>query len=294
MNKQRLISYIKLLRPHQYVKNLTLFLPAFFSLRLLEQEVWLRTSAGVLGFSLVASGVYILNDYLDIEADRDHPVKKHRPLAAGEVKKFNAIGIMMGLFGLGIPLFYFLEPYAFYMVSAYAFMNILYSIWLKHIPIIDVSIVALGFIFRIATGAFLASPFIPLTSWIVIMIYLGALFIGLAKRREDVKLAGEGRETRKAIKGYNLEFINAAMVIMASVMIVAYISYTLDKDIQQKFNSEYLYVTVFFVLLGVLRYLQLTFVEERSGNPTQLFIRDPFLILTLSGWILTFAWLIYG
>ncbi|MCI4667125.1 MAG: UbiA prenyltransferase family protein [Bacteroidia bacterium] len=285
--------YLQLLRPHQYIKNLILFLPAFFSLKLVEEAVWKNTLLGVIAFSFVASAVYIMNDYVDREEDSQHPVKKNRPLASGKVPASHALLIMMALLAMGIPAFYMIDIHAFYLVSVYVFVNVLYSFWLKQIPIIDINIIALGFIIRIATGAFLADPDILLTSWIVLMIFLGALFIGLAKRREDVILASEGQQTRKAIKGYNLEFINAAMVIMASVMIVAYISYTQDAKIQEKFQSEQLYLTVFFVLLGVLRYLQLTFVEKRSGNPSQLFLRDPFLILTVSGWAMTFAWLIY-
>lgn len=285
--------YLQLLRPHQYVKNLILFLPAFFSRELLKEAVWTRTTLGVLAFSLVASAVYILNDYLDREEDRQHPGKKDRPLASGKVPASHALVIMIGLLLLGIPTFYFLDVQAFYLVSIYVFMNVLYSFWLKHIPIIDLNIIALGFLLRIGTGSLLPDPDILLTSWIVIMIFLGALFIGLAKRREDVILAHEGQETRRAIKGYNLEFINAGMVIMASVMIVAYISYTLDEKIQAKFESEQLYFTVFFIILGILRYLQLTFVEAKSGNPSELFLRDPFLLVTVSGWAMSFAWLIY-
>lgn len=285
--------YLQLLRPHQYVKNLILFLPAFFSMDILKEAVWTKTALGVIAFSLVASAVYILNDYLDREEDRQHPGKKNRPLASGSIPASHALGMMIGLLLVGIPTFYWLDVQAFYLVSLYVFMNVLYSFWLKHIPIIDLNIIALGFLIRIGTGAFLADPDILLTSWIVILIFLGALFIGLAKRREDVLLASEGQETRKAIKGYNLEFINSGMVIMASVMIVAYISYTLDKEIQTKFESEQLYLTVFFVILGILRYLQLTFVENKSGNPSELFLKDPFLILTVLGWAGTFVWLIY-
>jgi len=286
-------QYFRLLRPHQYIKNLILFLPAFFSLRITEFEVWSRTLIGVLGFSLVASAVYILNDYLDQEEDREHPHKKHRPIASGAISGLQALSLMILLLLIGIPLFYFLDIQSFYLVSAYVFINVLYTYWIKHIPILDLNVIALGFLIRIGTGATLVDPNIPLTSWIVIMIFLGALFIGLAKRREDVLLASDGRQIRKAISGYNLEFINAAMVIMASVMIVAYISYTLDQRVQEKFHSENLYLTVFFVLLGILRYLQLTFVENKGGSPSQLFLRDAFLLITILGWALTFAWLLY-
>jgi len=287
-------DYIRLMRPHQYVKNLVLFTPAFFALRILELETFLRVSVGALLFSLVASAVYILNDYLDREEDRQHPTKKDRPLASGRVPGHMALMLMTALLLIGIPSFFFLDRVAFYLVSGYVFMNILYTFRLKHIPIIDIFIIALGFLLRIATGAMLARPHVPLSMWIVLMIFLGALFLALAKRRDDVLLAADGKAVRKSIGGYNLEFINGAMMIMASVLIVSYISYTISPEIQAKFGSEYLYITVFFVLLGVLRYMQITFVEARSGSPTKLFLKDIFLQLTILGWVLTYVFLLYG
>ncbi len=286
-------DFITLMRPHQYIKNLILFAPAFFALRITEVDTLLRMALGTIGFSLVASAVYILNDYLDREEDRQHPKKKDRPLASGRVAPHQALLLMGGLLLIAVPSFYFLDQLAFYLVSAYVFMNVLYTFRLKHIPIIDIFIIALGFLLRIGIGAALAQPHIPISMWMVLIIFLGALFLGLAKRRDDVLLAADGRKVRKNIDGYNLEFINGAMMIMASVLIVSYISYTISPDVQAHFQNENLYVTVFFVLLGVLRYMQITFVEGRSGNPTKLFLRDLFLQLTIVGWIGTFVFLLY-
>lgn len=286
-------AYLTLLRPHQYVKNLVLILPAFFALRINEWEVVWRTIVGIIGFSLVASAVYILNDYLDQEEDRQHPAKKNRPIASGAIEGKHALILMGILLVVFVPLFFWLDKRAFYLISAYVFMNVLYTFKLKHIPILDIFIIALGFLIRIATGATIATPDIPLTMWIVLMIFLGALFLALAKRRDDVLLAAGGNKVRKSIDGYNLEFINGAMVIMASVLIVSYLSYTISPEVQEKFGSEYLYLTVAFVLLGVLRYMQITFVEEKSGSPTKVFLRDSFLQLTILGWIITFVILIY-
>ncbi|MEM7654671.1 MAG: UbiA prenyltransferase family protein [Bacteroidota bacterium] len=286
-------AYFQLLRPHQYFKNLLLYLPAFFALRITEQAVFLRVTLAVLGFSLVASAVYILNDYLDREADALHPTKKHRPLASGVISGRNGLILMVVLLLVGIPGFWKLSPTAFYLVSGYVFMNVLYTFRLKHIPILDIFVIALGFLIRISVGAMVAKPFIPLSMWIELMIFLGALFLALAKRRDDVLLAADGKKVRKSISGYNLEFINGAMMIMASVLIVSYISYTISPEVQDKLGSDQLYLTVFFVLLGVLRYMQITLVEENSGSPTKIFLKDRFLQFTIIGWILTFGWLIY-
>lgn len=285
--------YFVLLRPHQYLKNLLLFLPAFFALRIWEGETMMRLLAGFVGFSLVASAVYILNDYLDQEDDRKHPVKKNRPIASGEVSGKIALGLMTGLIIVGLLIFILLDRTALYLITIYVAQNILYSFKLKHIPILDIFIIALGFLLRIGIGAVVVSPHVPLSMWIVLIIFLGALFLALAKRRDDVLLAVEGNKVRKSIDGYNLEFINAAMGIMASVLIVSYISYTISGDVQSRFNNHNLYFTVVFVLLGVLRYLQITFVEEKSGSPTKILMGDIFLQITILIWLAVFGWMIY-
>lgn len=285
--------YIQLLRAPQYIKNLVIFLPAFFALRVTEPDTFWRTFLAVIGFSIVASSVYILNDYLDQEEDRQHPVKRHRPIASGAVPGHHALIMMVVLVLIGISTFLFLSRNAFYLVSAYVFLNVAYSLRLKHIPIIDIFIIALGFLIRIATGGQVAQEPIPLTMWIALIIMLGALFLGLAKRRDDVILAAGGAQVRKNIDGYNLEFINGAMMIIASMLLVSYLFYTISPEVQQRHDSQYLYFTVMFVLLGVLRYLQITFVEEKSGNPTKVFLTDVFLQLIILGWIGTFVYLIY-
>lgn len=286
-------DYLTLMRPHQYVKNLVLFFPALFALQLTldHGEIIWKIAIGTVAFSLVASAVYILNDYIDREHDREHPTKKDRPLASGRVQASTALTLMGVLVVLGLSIFTWLSMSALYLAIGYLIMNVLYSIRLKHIPIIDIFIIALGFVIRIAIGSEVGD--IPLSMWIILMTYLLALFLALAKRRDDVLLAAGGKKVRKSIDGYNLEFINGAMMVMASVLIVSYISYTIAPDGGKKFGSEYLYITVFFVLLGILRYMQITFVEQKSGSPTQVLFKDLFLQLTLLGWLVTFVLLIY-
>lgn len=286
-------EHFALLRPHQYVKNAFLFLPAFFALQITQWPIVATISLAVLAFSMLASSVYILNDYRDREDDRKHPRKKDRPLAAGTVSPRVAFVMMGFLLVASLSIFYYLDLQAFFWVLGYWVMNVLYSQGLKHIPILDVSIIAMGFVIRVSVGALVVHPHIPLSMWIVLMTFLGALFLALAKRRDDVLLAEGGNKVRKSIDGYNLEFINGAMMIMASVLIVSYISYTSSPDVQVKLNSSQLYITVLFVIVGVLRYMQITFVEERSGSPTRILLGDRFIQLTLLGWIVAFVVLIY-
>ncbi len=286
-------EFLKLLRVHQWVKNVFILLPAFFGLRITEPRTLMVAVGGALGFSMIASAVYILNDWRDREADRLHPKKKHRPLAANTVSVPAALSTMTLMGFCGLILIGVFDLRALYLALVYVGMNILYTFWLKHIALLDIFIIGLGFVIRIGVGARVVTPDIPLSMWIVVMTFLGALFLGLAKRRDDVLLASNGLEIRKSIEGYNLLFINGAMVMMASVLIVGYLLYVSNPEVIAHFRSDKLYFTAGFVVLGVLRYMQLTFVEEKSGSPTRILLGDIFLQITIIGWLVTFVWLIY-
>ena len=168
----------------------------------------------------------------------------------------------------------------------------MYSVKLKHIAIIDITIIAIGFVIRLFIGSTVSD--IPLSMWIVIMTFLLALFIALAKRRDDVIIFNEtGKKMRKVVDGYNLKFIETSMSIMASITLVSYITYTTSDRVTQLYNNEYLFLTSIFVIIGILRYLQITIVKEDSGSPTKIILKDFFIQLALLGWILSFIWIIY-
>lgn len=281
-----------LMRPHQYIKNTFIFLPLFFSGLASYIHLAANTFVAFIAFSLSASAVYILNDYQDIEEDRLHPKKKFRPLASGVIGKRQAIAIMLVLFTVGITLMGLTSLTAMLILLAYIVTNIAYSFSLKHIAILDVCIIATGFVLRLFVGATVTD--IHLSMWIVIMTFLLALFMALAKRRDDMLIfINTGKKMRKVINGYNLPFIDAAMSIMAGVVIVSYILYTTSTPIVQRLNSEYLYLTALFVVLGVMRYLQITFVEQDSGSPTKIVLNDRFLQLTIVAWLMSFVWILY-
>lgn len=287
-----LSSIIKLMRPHQYIKNLFIFLPLFFALKITDASLLLNAIIAFIAFSLTASAIYTLNDYHDIEEDRQHPKKKDRPLASGAISKSQAIIIMSVLFISGFTLMAFLSLKAAGILTAYVVMNIAYSFYLKHVAILDVVIIAIGFVLRLFIGS--AVTDIPLSMWIVIMTFLLALFMALAKRRDDVLIyLDTGKKMRKVIDGYNLQFLDTAMAIMASVVIVAYTIYTTSPEVVARVNSEYLYLTALFVILGIMRYLQVAFVMKDSGSPTKIVLKDRFMQLTLIGWVLTFIWILY-
>ena len=280
------------MRPHQYIKNLFIFLPLFFALKITDTSLLINAFIAFIAFSLTASAIYTLNDYHDIEEDRQHPKKRHRPLASGAISKSQAIIIMSVLFIAGFTVMASLSLKATAVLAAYVGMNIAYSFYLKHVAILDVTIIAIGFVLRLFIGS--AVTDIPLSMWIVIMTFLLALFMALAKRRDDVLIyLDTGKKMRKVIDGYNLQFLDTAMAIMASVVIVSYTIYTTSPEVVARVHSEYLYLTSFFVILGIMRYLQVAFVLKDSGSPTKIVLKDRFMQLTLIGWVLSFAWILY-
>jgi decaprenyl-phosphate phosphoribosyltransferase len=285
-------AIIKLMRPHQYIKNLFIFLPLFFAMKITDPALLTKAVMAFIAFSLTASAIYTLNDYYDIEEDKQHPKKKNRPLASGDISKSQAIVIMTVLGSIGFGLMVTLSLKAVCIMVAYVIMNIAYSFYLKHVAIFDVVIIAIGFVLRLFIGSIVTN--ISLSMWIIIMTFLLALFMALAKRRDDVLIyLDTGKKMRKVIDGYNLQFLDTAMAIMASVVIVAYIIYTTSPEVLARAQNKYLYLTSLFVILGIMRYLQIAFVFKNSGSPTKIVLKDRVMQLILVGWIITFIWILY-
>lgn len=281
-----------MLRPHQYLKNLFVFLPLFFGLKITDPALLSKAFLAFISFSLIASAVYIFNDLNDIKEDRAHPKKKDRPIASGKISKLTASITMLILLGISIlPLLYINTGVA-YLLLLYVILNVSYTIKLRHVAIMDVSIIAIGFVIRIFVGSVATN--IPLSMWIVLVTFLLALFLALAKRRDDVLFYLEtGTKARRSIDGYNMEILDSLMVMMATVTIVSYIMYTNSTEVIAYFHTNKIYFTVFFVILGIMRYMQISFLENKGGSPTEILIRDRFIQLCLAGWMLTFAVLIY-
>lgn len=277
---------LALLRPHQYVKNLFIFAPLIFAFNFNQESVFNATIAFIL-FSLLASSIYVLNDFMDIEEDKKHPTKKNRPLASGAISLTTANFLFLGLSSTTLIATYFFSTALFTVLIMYFVLNILYSYRFKHVAIVDIFIIATGFVLRLFAGAQVTET--PLSMWIIIITFLLAIFLALAKRRDDVLLSLEGKETRKNIDGYNLEFVNAAMVLMSGVVILSYLQYTVSPEVIARIGSEYLYLTTLFVILAILRYMQITFVEQQSGSPTKIVLKDTFIKITLVLWLISFV-----
>lgn len=283
-----------LIRPSQWVKNLFIFLPVFFDQRLTDAGKVLPCVIAFLGFSLVASSIYCLNDLADAESDRKHPEKQERPLASGALSPLTA-KIMAGLLLLAGFAVLFIGRLAWEVIALtifYYLMNIAYTFKLKHIAIIDVFVIALGFVIRILIGGFAAQ--VLLSHWIVILTFLLALFLGFAKRRDDAAIyEQQGIEARNTVVQYNSEFLNAVMMISATITIIAYIMYSIDSEVVGRLGSDKVYCTSIFVIAGIFRYLQLTLVQRKSGNPAKVLLKDRFIQLCVIGWVGMFVFFIY-
>jgi 4-hydroxybenzoate polyprenyltransferase len=290
---EKLIAYIQLCRPHQYLKNGFIWLPIFFGNGLTDGQALYLTFMAFAAFCFMSSTTYAINDIKDVEEDRRHPSKKERPVARGAISRNEALWIAVVLFSGAMAIaFVALPVVCAHILMAYLLLNIAYSQRLKRYPIVDIVCIAIGFVLRIFAGGMAAD--IAISPWLVIMTFLLALFLALAKRRDDLLIVNdEETRVRKAIDGYNLEFISLAMGIMASVIIVAYILYTVSPEVVAKHGTGKLYISGIWVLLGLLRYLQITFVEEKSGSPTLVLIKDYLLQGVIVLWLANIFILLY-
>jgi decaprenyl-phosphate phosphoribosyltransferase len=281
-----------LIRPREWTKNLVIFLPSFFALQIHHPLVLAKAVLAFAIFCALAGSVYIFNDYFDIKADRLHPQKKMRPLAARRVSKKKALSICAVLLTSGLIGSWLFSFSIFYCALIYIGLNILYTIKFKHIPIVDIFIVATCFVIRIIVGG--VATGVALYPWIIIMTFLLSLLLALGKRRDDILIfLNNGELSRKSINGYNLTFIDSCIMVMAAIVIVSYIMFTMSYETIAKFKTDNLYLTAIFVILGILRYLQIIMVEQRSSAPSEILLQDYFIQILIIGWITMFGLLIY-
>ena len=284
-------NYLKLIRVEQYIKNAFVFAPLFFDSQFLNLDNLINVILAFLCFCTISSSVYIFNDYFDINEDKNHPQKRYRPLASGSISIQNGLVLMLILMISSITVSYLISVELFLVIISYLALNFLYSKWLKHIAILDVNIIAVGFILRIVAGS-VVSDVVP-SIWILLITYLLALFLGISKRRTDVILAENGNDVRKNIEGYNLIFIDVILGILASIIIVSYIFYCISPEVQLHYHSKLLYVSIIFVVNGIFRYLKLVFVDQSTYSPTQIVLNDRFIQFTILGWLLLMSYLLY-
>ena len=262
-----MIHYIKLLRPLQWLKNVFVFAPIFFSTNLLKPEFFWPTLVVFASFCLISSSIYCFNDLKDLLCT-------------------------IGALAL-IPLAHSENTHYLYaIVIGYWLMNIAYCLKLKQYAILDVSIIAIGFVMRVLVGGVTTDIYI--SHWLVMMTFLVTLFLAFTKRNDDYRIYEQtGTKPRVSITGYNKTFINEATAIIASVTLVCYIMYTMSPEVIHRLGTRYVYLTSGWVLAGLLRYLQNMIVFGLSGSPTKSLVKDHFVQFCIIGWIASFFIIIY-
>ncbi|SHM17501.1 decaprenyl-phosphate phosphoribosyltransferase [Chryseobacterium polytrichastri] len=290
-------KYLKLLRVEQWVKNLFVFVPLFFSGNIKNVDLLSKSIFAFIIFSLAASVVYILNDYNDIEADRQHPEKRRRPLASGAISKSQAVIILIGIMILDIVLVFLAQSYFHenlwkfaVIIGFYFVMNLAYTFKLKHVPIIDIFIIATGFVLRVLAGGYITG--INISQWAILLTFVLALVLAIGKRRGELINAQVSGKTRKALDGYNVQFADIALSISVTLAILCYLMFTLSPEVQARFHERVFY-TVIFVVFAFLRYLQQTLVYNRTESPTKIVYRDRYIQVTLILWVAAFLIQIY-
>ena len=288
--------YILLLRPLQWIKNGFVFAPVFFSTNLLKPAFFWPTLVVFASFCLISSAIYCFNDLRDMDADRLHPKKCKRPIASGAVSIKSGC-VMMLLCTIGaLLLIPFTQssntPYLYMIIGGYWLMNIAYCLKLKQYAILDVTIIAIGFVMRIMAGGLVTDIWI--SHWLILMTFLVTLFLALSKRNDDYRIYEQtGTKPRVSITGYNKTFINGATAIIASITMVCYIMYTMSPEVIERMGTRYVYLTSGWVLAGLLRYLQNMIVYGLSGSPTKSLVKDHFIQICIIGWIASFFAIIY-
>jgi len=275
-------ALIKAMRPRQWTKNGFIFFAMIFDKQLFVRESFLRTLEGFFLFCLISSAVYLFNDIADIEADRQHPEKKHRPIASGELAVPVAIIAASLLVAIAIPLGYVLSPGFAGILAIYFIINILYSRWLKHVPILDVLIISSGFVLRVGAGVSLITVerFSP---WLYMVTTLFSLYIGLGKRRAEITLLAKGAGShRKVLDGYTIPLLDQYITIVSGMTIVAYSLYTFSAPNLPENHSMML--TIPFVVYGIFRYLQLIQTGHAAGAPDEVALKDRPLQFTVLLW----------
>jgi len=296
MNTIKLI--IISMRPKQWIKNLFIFAPLIFSLHFFNSVELKQAVIAFFLFSLITGSIYLINDSVDVKADIQHPKKRKRPIASGKLKISVALLSVCFLLIFSFVSIFLMNRYFFYISLFYVVLNIFYSFYLKKIVILDVLIIAIGFVLRVMIGGVVIKS-VELSPWILIITFILTTFLGLMKRRQELirvdRLKKENKvvETRKSLKDYNLNLLDQLISITTATTLISYIIYVLDLKIQTKFHTDKLYFTIPFVVFGIFRYLYLSLVMDKGESPEEILFSDIPFAVNIVFWVLSFVGIIY-
>jgi len=283
-----IIEIFRSLRPQQWIKNFFIFAPLVFSQNVLNRPLLLKTFVAFAAFCLISSAHYIFNDLRDLEEDRRHPVKSKRPLASGRLKKGPAVAALFVIGAAGVAVAAALGLPFLLLAVGYLVLQTAYSMWLKHVVILDVFVIAAGFLIRVVAGGLAIE--VEISSWLLICTILLALFLAMGKRRyELVLLDKDAASHRPILREYNTYLLDQMISVVTASTLLAYCLYTISPETVAKFGTRNLIFTVPFVLYGIFRYLYLIHQKAEGGTPESLIIRDKPLLVDIFLWVLAAA-----
>jgi len=285
-------SVIFSMRPSQWVKNLFIFAALIFSQKFFDSVPLLNTAAAFLIFCILSGALYIFNDLLDIEEDKLHPKKSKRPIASAEIGKNQAISLFITLSIISLFMASWLNKYFFIAALTYFVLQLAYSIKLKHIVIVDVFIVTVGFIIRVVAGGLVIE--VPISSWLLICTMLLALFLAMSKRRQEiVVLENVASNHRPILKEYSPYLLDQMIAVVTASTLITYCLYTISAETVEKFGTTKLVFTTPFVLYGIFRYLYLVHQKGKGDSPESLIIKDKPLLINILLWVGTVVFILY-
>ena len=280
------------LRPDQWTKNLLVFAALIFAVKLLDPAALANASAAFLIFCAWSGAVYLVNDVSDREADALHPVKRMRPIASGALSPAAALGWAAALSVVALAAAYWLQPMFAVSASAYLALFVLYTRWLKHIVILDVMSIAIGFVLRAEAGGLVIG--VPVSDWLLVCTILGALFLGLAKRRHEITMLGDGAKGhRRILEEYDPYLLDQMIAIVAAATLVVYVVYCASPETAERFSTQLLVLTTPFPIYGIFRYLYLVHRKHGGGSPSDMLLRDRPLLSCVALWGIAVILIIY-
>ena len=280
------------LRPDQWTKNLIVFAALIFAVQLFDPAALALASAAFLIFCALSGAVYLMNDVSDRGADRQHPLKRMRPIASGALSPGTALAWAFGLGGTALAVAFWLRPVFGVAAASYVALFILYTHALKHVVILDVMSIAIGFVLRAVAGGLVIG--VPISDWLLVCTILLALFLGLAKRRHEITMLADGATGhRRTLEEYDPYLLDQMIAIVAAATLVAYIIYCASPDTAEKFGTRWLVLTTPFPIYGIFRYLYLVHRKHGGGNPSDLLLRDRPLLGCVALWGLAVILIIY-
>jgi 4-hydroxybenzoate polyprenyltransferase len=284
---KQLVLLARSLRPKQWTKNLIIFMPALFALRIHEPAAQLAAAACFVAFCLVSGAVYTFNDVLDAKSDAQHPVKCKRPIASGALSPQVALTFALVVAVIGLVVAFAVRPAVFLVISAYIALQIAYALSLKHVVLLDIGCIATGFVLRAVAGAL--AVHVPASAWFLLCTGLGSLFIALEKRRQELKMVEGSNNTRQVLGEYSMELVSRLESMILSGLLFSYMLYTM-----LSWHGQWMMLTIPFILYGIARYIKVSMDGTLAAAPEDVLLKDRPIQVTVALWALTSALIVYG